>query len=202
MNDLTTPAPAQTAPSGPVKPAARSRIDFSLALQVAGALVVIVMASVQIYDILRRLDIVLETAQQSDVHLARVLAEQTRSALQAVDVVVQDATVMTDQLRANHPLMHERLRDRIKLVPQIRELLLSGPDGSIVAAGTDTPPLRDWVAQQQFFLVHRQQPSAGLFVSAAFHPEGSATWMIALSRRIADANGGFQGVATAWLDLD
>src|SRR4051812_16784931 len=187
MNDLSTPAPAQTAHSEPDKAAARSRIDFSLALQVAGALVVIVMASVQIYDILRRLDIVLETAQQSYVHLARVLAEQTRSALQAVDVVVQDATVMTDQLRANHSLMHERLRDHIKLVPQIRELLLSGPDGSIVAAGTDTPPpLRDWVAKQQFFLVHRQQPSTGVFVSAAFHPQGSASWMIALSRRITD----------------
>jgi PAS domain S-box-containing protein len=203
MNDRSTPAPVQTAPSGPVKPAARSRIDFSLALQIAGALMVIVMASVQIYDILRRLDIVVETAQQSYVTLARVLAEQTRSALQAVDVVVQDtAIVMTDQLRANQPLMHERLRDHMKRVPQIRELLLSGPDGRIVAAGTDTPPLRDWVAQQQFFLVHRQQSSTGLFVSAAFHPEGSATWMIALSRRITDANGGFQGVASAWLDLD
>src|SRR3954465_1344014 len=147
MNNLSPPAPAQTAPFGPGKSAARSRIDFSLALQVAGALVVIVMASVQIYDILRRFDIVLETAQQSYVHLARVLAEQTRSALQAVDVVVQDTTtVMTDQLRANQPLMHERLRDHMKRVPQIRELLLSGPEGRTVAAGTDPPPLRDWVA--------------------------------------------------------
>src|SRR3954471_17629873 len=203
MNDLSKPAPARTAPSRPEKKAARSRVDFSLALQVAGALVVTVMASVQIYDILRRLDIVVETAQQSYGDLARVLSEQTRSTLQAVDVVVQEtAADMADPLRTNNSAMHERLRARMTLAPQISELLLSGPDATVVAAGSDAPPRTAWVAQQEFFLVHRQKPATSVFVSAAFHPEGSATWVVALSRQVTDASGRLRGVAAAWVDLD
>ena len=95
MNDLSTTPDAQDAPLQPGKRRAGARIDFRLALRIAGTLMVVVTASVQLYDILRRLDIVVETAEQSYASLSRTLAEQTRSAAQAVDVVVQDtATVI------------------------------------------------------------------------------------------------------------
>ena len=202
MNDLSAQAASQAPPLR--NPAARRRVDFHLALQIAGALVVIVMASVQLYDIIRRLDIVVETAQRNYASLSRTLAEQTRSAVQAVDVVVQDtSTVMQlTQLRADDPQMHERLRSRMQLIPQIRDLFVAGRDGSVLAAGTGTPPPREWVARQTFFLAQRQQTSAGLFISEAFHREANANWTIALSRRIDDAGGRFQGVAVAWVDLD
>ena len=204
MNDPSMPPAGLRPPPQPGPPSARSRVDFQLALQIAGALVVVVMASVQLYDILRRLDIVVETAQQSYAHLSRALAEQTRSAVQAVDVVVQDSATLMQlaQLPVDSPRLHARLRDRMELIPQIRELFLVGRDGSILAAGTVTPPPREWVAQQPFFLVHRQQVSTGLFISEAFRSDPTANWTIALSRRINDASGRFQGVATAWIDLD
>jgi len=186
------------------KPRAAWRVDFQLALRIAGGLMVVVMASVQLYDILRRLDIVVETAQQNYASLARTLAEQSHSAVQAVEVVVQDtATVMQlTHRRADDPHLHERLRRRMQLIPQIRELFVTGRDGSILAAGSDTPPARDWVAQQAFFLTPRDESSGGLFVSEAFRREGSGQWTIALSRRINGAGGRFQGVAVAWVDLD
>lgn len=203
MNDLSTAFEARDPQLQPGKPGARVHIDFHMALRIAGTLVVVVMASVQLYDIIRRLDIVVETAQQNYASLSRTLAEQSRSAVQVVDLVVQDmATVMQlARLRSDDPKIHERLRSRMRLIPQIENLFVAGRDGRVLAAGVDTPP-REWVARQTFFLVHQQQDFAGPFISEAFRREGTANWMIALSRRIDDAGGRFQGVAVAWIDLD
>jgi C4-dicarboxylate-specific signal transduction histidine kinase len=46
------------------------------------------MAGFQLYDILRRLDMVVETVQQSYASLSRTMAEQTRSSVQSVDVLL------------------------------------------------------------------------------------------------------------------
>ncbi|MBI3530053.1 MAG: PAS domain S-box protein [Betaproteobacteria bacterium] len=204
MNDLSIAPDAQDPRLQPGKPSAGSRIDFHLALRIAGTLMVVVTASVQLYDILRRLDIVVETAEQSYASLSRTLAEQTRSAAQAVDVVVQDtATVMQmTRLRADDPQIHERLRGRMRLIPHIENLFVAGRDGRVLATGADATLPREWVALQPFFLAHRQQTGSGLFISQAFRSEGAANWAIALSRRINDAGGRFQGVAVAWVDLD
>lgn len=204
MNDLSTAPDARDPQLQPGKPSAGSRIHFHLALRIAGALMVVVTASVQFYDILRRLEIVVETAEQNYASLSRTLAEQTRSAAQAVDVVVQDtATVMQlTGLRADDPQIHERLRSRMRLTPHIENLFVAGSDGSVLATGADALLLSGWIARQPFFLTHRQQTDSGLFISQAFRREGTATWTIALSRRINDAGGRFQGVAVALVDLD
>ena len=204
MNDLPTAPDARDPQLQPGKPSAGSRIHFRLALGIAGALMVVVTASVQFYDILRRLEIVVETAEQSYASLSRTLAEQTRSAAQAVDVVVQDtATVMQlTGLRADDPQIHERLRSRMRLIPQIENLFVAGRDGSVLATGADALLPSGWIARQPFFLTHRQQTDSGLFISQAFRREGTANWTIALSRRINDTGGRFQGVAVAWVDLD
>ena len=201
MNDLSTPMK----PDSPTaKPPAKWRIDFQLALRLAGGLVVVVMASVQVYDILRRLDFVVETAQQNYASLSRSLAEQARSAVQAVDVVVQDTALAMQlmQLQAADPQVHARLHRRMQLIPQVRELFIAGNDGRILASGTDSAPPAEWVARQPFLLAQRQSPPAGVFVSEPFQRQGTTEWTIALSRRIDDPAGHPSGVAVAFLDLD
>jgi PAS domain S-box-containing protein len=204
VNDLSTAPDTQDPQLQPGKPGTGSRIDFHLALRIAGALMVVVTASVQLYDILRRLDIVVETAEQTYASLSRTLAEQTRSAAQAVDVVVQDtATVMQlTRLRADDPQIHEHLRSRMRLIPHIENLFVAGSDGSVLAAGADALLPPGWIARQPFFVAHQRQTDLGLFISQAFRREGTVNWTIALSRRINDARGRFQGVAVAWVDLD
>ena len=194
--------PVTDSPIG--KARAAWRVDFQLALRIAGGLMVVVMASVQLYDIIRRLDIVVETAQRNYTSLARTLAEQSRSAVQAVEVVMRDTAnlMQANQLRAYDAGMRERLRDRMQLIPHIRDLLIIGPNGDVLIAASDSPPARDWVARQDFFLTPRGQASSSLFVSTAFRREGMGNWTIALSQRIDDADGHFQGVAVAWVDLD
>jgi hypothetical protein len=60
------------------------------ALWAMGWLLVAAMAAFQVYDVLRRRDIVLETAEQRFASLAHALSEQTASSVQVVDVVLRD----------------------------------------------------------------------------------------------------------------
>jgi PAS domain S-box-containing protein len=201
MNDLSTPV-TQRPPPG--KRATRWRVDFQLALLIAGGLVVVVMASVQLYDILRRLDLVVETAEQNYASLSRSLAEQARSAVQAVDVVVHDtaAAMQLMQWRAGDPQARARLHRRMQLIPQIRDLFIAANDGTVLASGTGAALSANWVARQPFLLAHRQSPSIDAFVSEPFQREGTTEWTIALSRRIDDSAGRPVGVAVALVDLD
>src|SRR5690348_4401732 len=53
-------------------------------------LVVLAIGAFQVYDVVRRHDIVIETAERDFTSLVRVLAEQTARAIQAADIVVRD----------------------------------------------------------------------------------------------------------------
>src|SRR3954452_5243563 len=53
-------------------------------------LAVLAIGVFQVYDVVRRHDIVMQTTERDFTSLVRVLAEQTARAVQAVDVVVRD----------------------------------------------------------------------------------------------------------------
>ena len=181
--------------------ARKSGIDFHTGLWIACAIVVGVMASVQFYDILRRLEIVVETAQHNYANIARSLAEQTRGALQIADVVVQDSAADSTRTPADVDRMRERLRGRMQAVPQIKALFVTDRDGATIASGSSLVPAREWVAQQPFFLVQQRNPSAGLFVSERLREEKIPEPLIAMSRR-AEGGGENVGVAVALVDID
>ncbi|MEO8005982.1 MAG: ATP-binding protein [Betaproteobacteria bacterium] len=181
---------------------ARTGIDFHTGLWIACAIVVVVMASVQFYDIVRRLELVVETAQQNYASLARSLAEQTRGALQITDVIVQDSAADSTRTPADIDRMRERLRGRIQAVAQIKALFVTDGDGTVIATGNTTLPAREWVARQPFFQAHRQNPAAGLFVSELLRDENFPGPVVALSRRVEGMGDRPPGVAVALFDTD
>ena len=198
MTDLSVPA----AGDGQAKPSLRKRVDFHLALRVAGAVVVIVMAIFQVYDIVRRLEIVVETTQLSYASLARTLAEHTRTTMQTVDVLVQMAALeQASAARTDRGQTQAHLRSQMRSVPYIANLFVLTANGNVLASAAETPAPA-WIALQPFFLAHRPQADPALFVSAPFRAEGSAHWTMALSRPVFDAAGRFGGVSVAWVNLD
>jgi PAS domain S-box-containing protein len=199
MNDPSATGPAQ--PVHPDKPRAFLRMNFQIALGAAGALVVIVMAGFQIHDILRRVDMLVATTGQSYASLARTLSEQTRSALQAVDVVLEDTASSWPLMDFSRAQWRKSLQSRMRAVPQIANLVVVGADGKAIVSGLDPQFSRDWIAQQPFFRAQRNQAGTGLFVSTVYPAEGTPNGRIALSRRIDDEAGRFQGIVVAWIEL-
>ena len=107
-------------------PAARQR-RFHDVLWALGILLIVVMAVFQVYDVLRRLEIVQETEQHRFLNLVRTLGEQTANTLQTVDVLLREAVRgcrCSALASAAAMRMVARLRARIAGLPQIVE-----PDG-------------------------------------------------------------------------
>jgi PAS domain S-box-containing protein len=203
MDRLQAAVPRHADSSGPRNFAGGRRIGFRRALWITGSLVIAAMAILQTYDIMRRLAIVIETTEQSYASLVRTLAEQTADTMEVVDVVLRDTAanhrVATDIARGSE--LHQRLRDRIIALPRIRDLVVLDANGDPVASAAGLPPKRISQADRPYFSAHRDLASIGLYISEPFRQGGTGGPTVALSRRMADADGRFLGVAAAFLDL-
>src|SRR5262245_37793945 len=83
--------PLQDAGPPPLQSAPRARSRFHDLLWMGGAVVIVVMGVFQVYDVLRRLEIVLDTEQSRLAGLVRALGEQTANVLQTADVLLREA---------------------------------------------------------------------------------------------------------------
>ena len=104
-----------------------------------------------------------------------------------------------------------------ELAPETRQLLAFNAAGTIsdlgVIIATDTSgkvvldsrsmqPSTIDVSRRDYFLVHQQSPDVGLYFSKPFMPITKSDYhSIAMSRRLADANGRFEGVVAGTLSL-
>lgn len=84
--------------------------------------------------------------------------------------------------------------------PYLMDLLILGSDGTVRAwTGEGTPPRID---DRPYWTVHRDNPFYGLYLGpptvSRVHTD---QWFFAMSSRIADAEGGFAGVAVVILDI-
>src|SRR3954453_14979068 len=85
-------------------------------------LAVLAIGAFQVYDVVRRHDIVIETAERDFTSLVRVLAEQTARAVQAADIVVRDTAADAGPAMSSSRQVQQRLRDRIVAIAQVEAL--------------------------------------------------------------------------------
>jgi PAS domain S-box-containing protein len=171
-------------------------------LGLAGVLLILFMALFQVYDILRRLEIVLETERHRLLNLARAVAEQTASSVQTVDAVLRVVAAEQSHTprRPEHGGSRERLQAHITGIGQIADLLIADADGRLVgSAEAAAVSLRP--AQNDWFKVHSGAQDVGLYVSKPFLEAERGRWTIAVSRRISNRAGAFAGAVVAYLDL-
>src|SRR6476620_7790234 len=140
-------------------------MNLRAVLLTAGVLLV-GMAAFQVYDVLRRLDIVLDSAEHEAGSLVRTLAEQTASSLQTVDVILRETVSDAGQASPGHiDQIDSRTRARILNIAQVLNVTLIDADGRVVASIGSKGWLKGSQANQPYFRRHRAQPDVGLNVS-------------------------------------
>jgi PAS domain S-box-containing protein len=175
-------------------------IDTHKLLWAIGVVLVAVMAAFQVYDVLRRRAIVVETTERTYASLARSLADQTQRIILPAELALREAVSDASSTLPQRIASRELLRKRMSALPQLQGLVLLGADGRVLA-GVGTPQLVP-VADQVYFTIHRDDPSANTYVSAAFQRGDNGRWTFAMSRRITGPAGDLSGVAVAFLDLE
>jgi PAS domain S-box-containing protein len=194
--------PADNMPEDAVQ---QRRAGVHGALWALGWSLVAAMAAFQVYDVLRRRDIVLDTAEHRLSSVARALSEQTAASVQVVDAVVRETVddVQASALAPSNTLraeLSEHLRNRLRATPQIRNLLVLGPTGTLVGSAAGAPIESD-LTRSGYVMAHRDASSSPS-LSTAFRVPGDGSWTIALTHRINGPNQEFLGVTVAYLDLD
>ncbi|MCW5604235.1 MAG: cache domain-containing protein, partial [Burkholderiales bacterium] len=180
---------------------ATARPNLHDAVWAAGILVIIIMSVFQVYDVLRRLDIVLEGAQRELATSARLLAEHTAASLQAVDVLLREYQALPDpQLMQHDTTLQKGLRERVQHLPQLRDLALIPHNLPITggkAAVPGTPPTPEVLAWLQ------AAPNGDeLRISDPFFVSEAGALTVVLSRRFESGDGHAGGSIIAYLDLE
>ena len=162
------------------------------------------MAIFQVYDVMRRLDIVVETAEKSYLSLVRTLAEHTAVALQGADMALRDTAAdrrVINTVRSDRGL-EQRLRERIVAIAQLRDLVVFDASGRISAGAHVTALQANFHTEAAYFTAHRDNSITGLYLSAPVRGLDGRERTVALSRRIEGPRGNFLGVVAAFLDLE
>ncbi len=166
-----------------------------------GVCVILVMSVFQVYDVLRRLDIVLASGQRELATIVRLLAEQTGDSLAVVDLVLRQRRlgVLGRAGRPPAPLQQPRAGELGSR--QIRALALLGLDGRLNPSFGGTQDASVPALQAQ--LAHAQSSGSDeLQVSGPFFIPSIGSWTIALSRPVSGPGGRLQGLIVAYLDLE
>ncbi|MFC0240103.1 diguanylate cyclase [Rhodopseudomonas telluris] len=135
-------------------------------------------------------------------NLAHSLAEHASHTIQTIDVVMDDLVAF---LRLpSHPsrqTLDARLREVADNLDQINELVVFDANGNIRYASLAMPPSIN-NADRSYFVHHRDSTDNSLQITGPMLSRHSGRPIIALTRRIENADGSFAGVVIATIESD
>ena len=142
--------------------------------------------------------------------LAQVLAEQTSRTIQPVDLTLREIQGRLTTASAEAPdsltgwsskATFDLLVERLKGLPQVDALMLTGADGHLMNFSRAFPPVSLDASKRDYFQFLSTHDDHALFVSAPVKGYLAGKWTVFLSRRINDPHGAFAGVVMAAVTL-
>lgn len=165
-----------------------------------GVAVILLIWAIAGFAIWREHAQTVQSAHRELRNLAAALAEQHARTFQTVDLILRDAVVWVrnaEARRVTEGEVHDYLSQVISGVPQIRSLNVYATNGQRVytSRSSDTPVIN--VVDRNYFIVHRDNANAGVYISEPSVSRIDGRLGFALSRRLADDVGQFRGVISA-----
>ncbi len=135
-------------------------------------------------------------------NMARALAQHGDDTLKAVDLVLASVveTVEAEGVTAqNKARLHKLLQARVKDLPQLAGLYMLDAAGNVIVDSQE-PQFESNFSARVYFQHHRQFPERTPFIGPLVqNPSGA--WRLSVSRRIDRADGSFDGVIVAGIDI-
>jgi signal transduction histidine kinase len=178
--------------------------SVSRSLQVlAGAVVVLIVAATADQLHATRAAILADTEYQMS-RLDMVFAEQTGRAVETVDFLLRNAIETLHAMRAKPPFdgtaYSEALYRRIAGVHQLSEIAIADRDGHIRYSSRPGPP-RQLPPAMRALIAEAARPAADQLQFSDPFRDADGRWTALMLRPITDAEGSFDGVAIACLNL-
>ena len=144
----------------------------------------------------------LDGAAQTARNLARVIDEQARGSVDAVDIALASIAVSLRALPVRDErgsrAVHALLQDSLRGLPFVRAIWVLDAHGDMIH-DTDDLPGRYNLADRPYFRALRDGTERGLRLDPPI-PGIQGRWFVAASRRIDNPDGSFWGVAVAAIE--
>jgi len=189
--------PALTAP----REGARGRALRARLVLIVAAVCAAVWLST-LFDLARDRAATLAMAERQHDNVAGALAEQAARALQATDLILEEAARLDPDPRTlpnDAAAVPDQLRRLMSGVPQVRNLFLFDPARGMHLSSAPAASARGDLSDRSYYIVQRDRPGLGLFVSEPFISRVTGDPTFVLSRRLAGP--GFRGIAGAAVDV-
>jgi PAS domain S-box-containing protein len=177
---------------------------LQIAVALAGMVVIFAFAASSAYDAWRSHRYAVAGTGREIGNVANALAEQTAWSLQAVDLLLLDTARW---YRTESPLIPQDQRNaalaaRTAGVLPVREVAIMDANGNELYRSRRLSDTYRNIADRSYFIVQRDDPNRGLYISELLTTRSEGRAAVVLSRRIDDDAGHFVGIAVANVDLE
>src|SRR5579864_5406124 len=151
-----------------------------------------------LFDTVQDRDATLALAERQHDNVAGALAEQAARALQATDLILQQAALLDPGLpggAGSAADVPELLRRHMSGVPQVRNLFLFDPARGLHLSSAPAALATADLSDRSYFIAQRDREDQGLFMSEVFISRVTGDPTFVLSRRLPGP--GFRGIAGA-----
>ncbi|MEI5996402.1 diguanylate cyclase [Paraburkholderia bengalensis] len=170
-----------------------------------GTLLATGVLAVSLLTLLATRDTAIRHAHETSRNVAAVLASNIASTVGSSDQSLQTLIAALDKpavQRMTPDMRHELLFNRTAAWRYVTSMGVTDERGQLQDGCCSSTHHWDF-SDRDYFVVHRQSPGVGLYVSKAYRARSrDGVEAIALSRRINNADGSFKGVALVAIDLE
>lgn len=156
-----------------------------------------------LFDALHDRSATLAEAQRQYDNIAGALAEQAARALQATDLILQQAALLdpdAPDATSERAMVPDLLRRHMSGVPQVRNLFLFDPQRQLRLSSASSAGSNPDLSDRTYYIAQRDNPDLGLFMSEPFISRVTGDPTFVLSRRL-PGGGDFRGIAGAAVDV-
>jgi PAS domain S-box-containing protein len=147
----------------------------------------------------------LDNAGVAERNLARALTQNSNRAIEAANIVLRtsvDLLEQSDFLQAGPNMLHAFLQERADGQSEIKEMMVAGADGHLLADSQAYDVGSVNVADRDYFRAHQNGVTNDYFVGQPRRARLDQKWSFVVSRRINHLDGSFAGIVIAEIDLN
>jgi len=196
---------ADPAGAVPATPASRWRLEPRQLLLAFGALVLAAVAGLAGGSVVYERSNTLENVGRDMRNLSAVLAAQMARSLHNVDLIltsIDERMLRQDAAALESVETHEFLHEKAAGMPEIRQIVLSAPNGRLVASSQEYPPPEIALHDQSYFHELRSNRGVWTMIRGPYQNGVTGEWTLVFSRRLSTSDGSFGGVAVAHIDVN
>ena len=133
-------------------------------------------------------------------NLASALDQHTARTIEAVDLalrIVQQRVESESAVLPDQRSFHGMLKEIAESSPQIRSIIVFDKNGSSILDSNSAQVRAVNSGDRDFFIVQRDNPNQGIFLTSTFRNRINGQWTIIASRRINYQDGSFAGTVVA-----